>query len=95
VGKLVALCESRSCRLADLSPDDFTAANPAIGPDVAKWLGVANAVAAFRSKGSTAPAEVHKQLGIWRERLEAAQASGTPDSPAARARAGTMPTRRV
>jgi argininosuccinate lyase len=95
VGKLVALCESRQCRLADLSADDFTAANPAIGPDVANWLGVANAVAAFRSKGSTAPAEVHKQLAIWRERLDAARPSGSSDSPGARAGAGTMPTRRL
>ena len=70
VGKLVSLCERRRCRLADLSPDDFAAASPAIGPDVAGALGVANAVRAFRSYGSTAPAEVDRQLGIWRERLD-------------------------
>ena len=69
VGKLVALCEARRYRLTDLTPDDFAAASPAIGLDVADSLGVANAVRAFRSYGSTAPAEVDRQLNIWRERL--------------------------
>jgi len=32
-------------------------------------LGVANALAAFRSYGSTAPAEVARQLKAWGERL--------------------------
>jgi argininosuccinate lyase len=32
-------------------------------------LGVKNALQAFRSYGSTAPAEVDKQLASWRERL--------------------------
>jgi hypothetical protein len=32
-------------------------------------LGVANALNAFKSAGSTAPAEVAKQLEAWRERL--------------------------
>jgi hypothetical protein len=34
-------------------------------------LGVRNALAAFRSAGSTAPAEVAKQLALWRGRLAA------------------------
>jgi hypothetical protein len=33
-------------------------------------LGVANALAAFQSAGSTAPAEVAKQLARWREQLQ-------------------------
>ena len=39
VGQLVSLCESRRCRLADLSPDDFAAASPAIGEDVRDCAG--------------------------------------------------------
>jgi hypothetical protein len=35
-------------------------------------LGVANALQAFRSAGSTAPAEVAKQLERWRQRLSPA-----------------------
>ncbi len=69
VGKLVSLCESRGCRLSDLTAADFAEAHPAIGPDVKGALGVENAVRAFRSKGSTAPSEVEGQLDHWHGRL--------------------------
>lgn len=69
VGKLVSLCEKRRGRLADLTAAELAEASPAIGPDVSEALGVANAVKAFRSYGSTAPAEVAKQLARWKERL--------------------------
>jgi argininosuccinate lyase len=69
VGKLVRLCERRRCRLADLPPEEFEKVRPGLAPGVYKVLGVANALAAFRSAGSTAPAEVGRQLGLWRERL--------------------------
>jgi argininosuccinate lyase len=71
VGKLVALCDERSCRLADLPCDDFRKAHPAINPDVIRNLGVPNAVQAFRSAGSTSPSEVDAQLTLWKERLGA------------------------
>ncbi len=69
VGQLVALCEQRRCRLADLSMEDFQAASPAIGEDVQHALGVENAVNAFQSYGSTAPGEVETQLEGWKARL--------------------------
>ncbi len=69
VGKLVRLCEERRCRLADLSAADLDAAAPGSGEAVRSVLGVANSLAAFRSYGSTAPAEVERQLREWRERL--------------------------
>jgi argininosuccinate lyase len=69
VGKLVRLCEERRCRLADLPPEEFEALRPGLGSGVYKVLGVANALAAFRSTGSTAPAEVDKQIAAWRCRL--------------------------
>jgi argininosuccinate lyase len=70
VGQLVAECERRGCRrLADLPDDVFVRALPSLGPGVKELLGVANAVKAFRSYGSTAPAEVAKQLQYWKERL--------------------------
>ena len=47
----------------------FAEAHPGLGPGVKDVLGVANAVKAFRSYGSTAPAEVEKQLSSWKERL--------------------------
>jgi argininosuccinate lyase len=93
VGKLVSLCESRKCRLADLTTEDFAATSKVIGPDVKQWLGVENTIKAFRSHGSTAPAEVEKQLASWQERLAAGNSAGLG---ARHAGYGfpTMPTRR-
>ena len=64
VGNLVRECEQRKCRLADLPDASFPA------PDVKASLGVANALGAFKSYGSTAPAEVAKQLAEWKKKLE-------------------------
>jgi argininosuccinate lyase len=69
VGKLVRLCEERRCRLADLPPEEYETIRPGLGSGVYKVLGVANALGAFRSAGSTAPAEVEKQLAEWKKRL--------------------------
>jgi argininosuccinate lyase len=69
VGKLVRLCEQRRCRLADLPPEEFDNVRPGLAQGVYKVLGVVNALAAFRSAGSTAPAEVERQLSAWRDRL--------------------------
>lgn len=70
VGKLVRRCEEGRCRLADLPPAAFEEACPGIGGDVRNVLGVPNALAAFRSTGSTAPAEVEAQIGEWQQRLQ-------------------------
>jgi argininosuccinate lyase len=69
VGKLVRLCEERRCRLADLPTDAFDECSPGQGAAVKAKLGVANAISAFRSYGSTAPAEVAEQLQAWQSRL--------------------------
>ncbi len=69
VGKLVRLCEERRCRLAELPPNVYESVRPGLSAEVYKVLGVANALAAFRSAGSTAPAEVDRQLALWRQRL--------------------------
>jgi argininosuccinate lyase len=69
VGKLVRLCEERRCRLADLPPEVFDNVRPGLGTEVYKVLGAAGALEAFRSAGSTAPAEVERQLATWRQRL--------------------------
>jgi argininosuccinate lyase len=67
IGRLVGLCERRGLsRLADLSDAEFAEADPRLGPEVRGVLGVANAIKAFRSYGSTAPAEVDQQLERWR-----------------------------
>ena len=69
VGKLVRRCEQQGCRLAQLALEDLRAEQPKIDPDVFDVLGAANAVRAFTSLGSTAPAEVQKQLDSWQQRL--------------------------
>jgi argininosuccinate lyase len=67
IGHLVGLCEQRGTRrLADLPDDEFTKAHPKLSPGVRNILGVANAVKAFCSYGSTAPEEVEKQLKRWK-----------------------------
>jgi argininosuccinate lyase len=71
VGKLVRLCEERSCRLAELPAVEYESIRPGLGTGVYKILGVANALAAFQSEGSTAPGEVKKQLSLWKTRLHA------------------------
>ena len=61
-------------QLADLDDAAFAAAHLALDGSIRATLGVANAVAAFRSEGSTAPAEVARQLDAWEGRLGIAQA---------------------
>jgi argininosuccinate lyase len=69
VGRLVRMCEERRCRLADLAPDVYDAVRPGLGAEVYRVLGVFNALTALRSVGSTAPAEVDRQIDVWRRRL--------------------------
>jgi len=69
VGNLVRLCEGRRCRLADLPAGEFDSIRPGLSPGVYKVLGVANALAAFRSSGSTAPDRVREQVRAWQARL--------------------------
>jgi len=76
VGKLVRLGEERGQKLAELPAEVFETVQPGLASAVYQVLGVRNALAAFRSAGSTAPAEVAGQLAFWRERL-------TTDGPGA------------
>src|SRR5436190_929129 len=69
VGKLIRQCEERKCRLVDLPAEMFEAIHPGLGAAVPQVLGVPNALAAFRSAGSTAPAQVEAQIKAWRQRL--------------------------
>ena len=52
-----------------LPPEVMESVCPGLGSEVYNLVGTANAVAAFRSAGSTAPAEVRRQIEHWRERL--------------------------
>jgi argininosuccinate lyase len=69
VGKLVRLCEERRCRLADLPADVYESIHTGLGSGVYQVLGVANALASFKSAGSTAPSEVARQIQVWKTKL--------------------------
>jgi argininosuccinate lyase len=78
VGKLVRLCEERRCRLADLPPNIYESVSAGLSAGVYKVLGVANALSAFRSAGSTAPSEVERQMIAWHSKLSlTSDTSGT------------------
>jgi argininosuccinate lyase len=70
IGDLVRKATEKGVRLADLPLADFQSADPSLDKSVFDCLGVAKAVAAFQSYGSTAPAEVRKQIEIWKKRLQ-------------------------
>ncbi len=70
IGRLVGLCELRGVtRLVDLADADLIEAHSSLGFEARQVLGVPNAIKAFRSYGSTAPAEVEKQLAYWEQKL--------------------------
>lgn len=70
VGRLVRECEEKGCQLSDLGPERFEAVCPGKSQAVVGVLGVANAMRAFKSYGSTAPVEVERQLSEWTARLQ-------------------------
>jgi argininosuccinate lyase len=70
IGRLVGVCERRGLKkLADLSDAELADAHPELVPRVRVILGVQNAIMAFRSHGSTAPAEVAKHVEKWKQKL--------------------------
>jgi argininosuccinate lyase len=69
VGKLVARCEEKNCRLADLTLPELQTACSQIGPDVSQVLGAQNAVAALQSYGSGGRQSVLEQLEIWKKKV--------------------------
>jgi argininosuccinate lyase len=69
VGTLVRKALNQGVRLADLPLEEFRAAHADLDATVYEVLGVTNAVRAFVSYGSTAPAEVERQVERWREKV--------------------------
>jgi argininosuccinate lyase len=69
VGRLVRKALDRGVRLSDLAASEFEDAHPALGASVKQVLGVERAIEQFTSYGSTAPAEVERQLAAWRAKL--------------------------
>lgn len=69
VGRLVRKALDQSLRLCDLPLADFQSASPELHAGVFDLLGPENAVQAFISYGSTAPAQVAEQLLRWKRKL--------------------------
>ena len=69
VGRWVAEAARRAVPLAQLPLEVFREADPDLDENVYEVLGVEKAVQAFVSYGSTAPAEVEKQVIHWKEKL--------------------------
>jgi argininosuccinate lyase len=69
VGAIVGEAMRRGVPLADLPLEVMRQHAPELTGDVAKVLGAANAVAAFRSEGSTSPDRVAEQIRLWKQRL--------------------------
>jgi argininosuccinate lyase len=68
-GRAVALAESRSADLSDLSLEDLQAINPAITDAVFSVLTVDASVRSRKSFGGTAPDGVRTQIAYWRQKL--------------------------
>ena len=69
VGKLVALCEQRGCRLKELPLEDLQEADERIDENAYDCLGAQAAMEALMSYGSGGTQPVAEQLSIWSERL--------------------------
>ncbi len=69
IGSLVKAATGKGCTLTELPLSDFRALDPGIDESVFDVLGCENAVAAFQSFGSTAPAYVASQVKSWKTRL--------------------------
>ena len=69
VGRLVAHCEAKDLKLAELSLETFREINESIDESIFEVLGTANAVAVLRSEGSGGPAAVAVSLAHWQQVL--------------------------
>ena len=70
VGKLVRTCESKHCKLADLTLLELQQACDKIEADVSNFIGVRNVVSRLSSFGSGGRLPVLQQVAAWRERFK-------------------------
>ena len=70
VGSLVAIAKDKAVRLVDLSDEDFLSVDASLDPaGLRKCLGVAGALAAYQSVGSSNPSQVAQQVQRWSDLL--------------------------
>jgi len=78
VGRLVRRAMELGLPLADLPLEQMQQICPEVDEGVFQVLGAEQAVAAMQSYGSTAPAEVRRQIAIWKQRLAAEKLTQPP-----------------
>lgn len=70
VGSLVAVANSTQVTLSELTLDQLKSVSPELDLSLKSTLGVAQAVKAYQSYGSSNPEQVRQQIGIWQSRLQ-------------------------
>lgn len=70
VGSLVAAANAAEVTLSELTPEQLKAVSPDLDTSLKSSLGVAQAVKAYQSYGSSNPEQVDRQIGIWQSRLQ-------------------------
>ncbi|MBI9016572.1 MAG: argininosuccinate lyase [Phycisphaerae bacterium] len=65
VGKLVALCDTKKCTLAQLSLDEMQTLCDKIDKDVYNSLSTANVVAGYNVAGSAGKKQLKQQIAFW------------------------------
>ena len=69
VGRVVRAAAADGAKLEGLDLERLRAFSALIAEDVYQVLGTRNCIENYRSHGSSAPAEVQRQLEVWHERL--------------------------
>ncbi|MEW5842994.1 MAG: argininosuccinate lyase [Bacteroidota bacterium] len=69
VGNVVAVCVDQNKKLGELTLTEYKKISPAFDKDIFKLLTARSSVQNKKSKGSTSPAEIEKQIKFWKKRL--------------------------
>ena len=70
VGCAVRLASEKGCGLHDLTLEELREFSDKVGEDVYDSLTLEGSIASRNHTGGTAPSQVAKQVGIWKERLK-------------------------
>jgi len=70
VGLLVAYCEKKGKKLAELSADEFKKYSPAFEKDVKKHLGSKNVVSKYVTDGAGGTRQAEEQIAYWKSKWQ-------------------------
>jgi argininosuccinate lyase len=69
VGTLVADCEKKDKRLAELNLDELKKYSPLIESDVYEYIGPANVIGKYVTEGAAGPQQAKRQIVYWNKQL--------------------------